>query len=133
MTGRRCVACFVLALSLGWAGAAPVPPERPRLIVLTDIENEPDDTQSLVRLLLYANDIELHGLVATTSTHLRGGVHPESIRRVIDRYGQVLPRLRQHDPRYPPATELLTRVAAGQPGYGLQAIGEGRDTPGSHL
>jgi hypothetical protein len=130
------MARWIAALLLGLCGltaAADSLPERPRLIVLTDIENEPDDTQSLVRLLLYANDIELRGLVATTSTHLREAVHPESIRRLIGRYAQVLTRLRQHDPAYPAAAELLARVAAGQPGYGLQAIGEGRDTPGSAL
>ncbi|HEV6965699.1 DUF1593 domain-containing protein [Roseateles sp.] len=128
----RWLAALLLGLC-GLAAAAAAAPGRPRLIVLTDIENEPDDTQSLVRLLLYANDIELRGLVATTSTHLRDRVHPESIRRLIGRYAQVLPRLRQHDPAYPAAAELLARVAAGQPGYGLQAIGEGHDTPGSEL
>jgi hypothetical protein len=133
---HRLIARWIVVLLLGlsdMAAAAPATPVRPRLVVLTDIENEPDDTQSLVRLLLYANDIELRGLVATTSTHLRDRVHPESIRRIVERYGQVLPRLRRHDPRYPLASELLARVAAGQPGYGLQAIGEGRDTPGSAL
>ncbi len=109
------------------------PSDKPRLFVLTDIENEPDDTQSLVRLLLYANDIELRGLVATTSVHMKEGVHPESIVRVVDRYAQVLPRLRLHDPAYPDAEQLLSRVAPGQPGYGLQAIGDGHDTPGSEL
>ncbi|HJV69232.1 DUF1593 domain-containing protein [Ideonella sp.] len=115
------------------ASAAAAPPAKQRLIVLTDIENEPDDTQSLVRLLLYANDIELRGLVATTSVHMRQGVHPESIRRVIARYAQVLPRLRRHDRAYPEAAQLLARVAPGQPGYGMKAIGDGRDTPGSEL
>lgn len=115
------------------ASATEGPPTKPRLVVLTDIENEPDDTQSLVRLLLYANDIELRGLVATTSVHLRQGVHPESIRRVIERYGQALPSLRRHDAAYPDTAQLLARVAPGQPGYGLQAIGDGRDTPGSEL
>ncbi|MBW8893175.1 MAG: DUF1593 domain-containing protein, partial [Burkholderiales bacterium] len=91
----------------GGASAASTAPEapavKPRLVVLTDIENEPDDTQSLVRLLLYANDIELRGLVATTSVHMKQGVHPESIKRLIERYAQVLPRLREHDPAYPDA------------------------------
>jgi hypothetical protein len=106
---------------------------RPRVVVLTDIENEPDDTQSLVRLLLYANDIELRGLVATTSVHLPKAVHPEAIRRILDRYAEVLPRLREHDAAYPGADELRVRVAAGQDGYGMQAVGEGRGSPGSEL
>ena len=38
---------------------------RPRVVVLTDIANEPDDQMSLVRLLLYSNQLELEGLVAT--------------------------------------------------------------------
>lgn len=134
----------VLSALLGLASLCMTPPAasqtaslpssvKPRVFVLTDIENEPDDTQSLVRLLLYANDLDLRGLVATTSTHMRDSVHPESIRRVIQRYGQVLPRLREHDRAYPDASQLLALVASGQPGYGMQAIGEGRDSPGSAL
>ena len=30
-----------------------------RVIVLTDIEADPDDTQSLIRLLLYSNQIDV--------------------------------------------------------------------------
>ncbi|HAH23006.1 MAG TPA: hypothetical protein DCL77_04460, partial [Prolixibacteraceae bacterium] len=37
-----------------------------RLIVLSDIEAEVDDTESFVRLLLYSNEIDLKGLIATT-------------------------------------------------------------------
>lgn len=42
-----------------------------RLIVLTDISTlnseygEPDDTQSLIRLLLYSNEFDIEGLIAT--------------------------------------------------------------------
>src|SRR4051794_31191116 len=42
----------------------PSPAERPRLIVLTDISSlqarvaEPDDGQSMIRLMLYANDLD---------------------------------------------------------------------------
>ena len=44
---------------------------KPRVFVLTDIENEPDDAQSLVRFLTYANHFDVEGLVATTSMHQR--------------------------------------------------------------
>lgn len=50
-----------------------ISPENPtsenkhRLIVLSDIEADPDDTQSFVRLLLYSNEIDIEGLIATTS------------------------------------------------------------------
>ena len=46
---------------------------RPRLFVLTDLANEPDDEESLVRLLVSANEFDIEGLVATTSIHLRKG------------------------------------------------------------
>ena len=39
-----------------------------RMIVLTDIGAEVDDTESMVRLLLYSDVIDIQGLVATTST-----------------------------------------------------------------
>ena len=34
---------------------------------MPDIEADPDDTQSMVRLLLYSNEIDIRGLIATTS------------------------------------------------------------------
>jgi hypothetical protein len=36
-----------------------------RVVVLTDIENEPDDAQSLVRLLLYSNLFDLGAALST--------------------------------------------------------------------
>ena len=48
--------------------------QKHRVVVLTDIEADPDDTQSLVRLLLYANQIDIKGLVATTSCWLQSEV-----------------------------------------------------------
>ena len=43
---------------------------RPRVVVMTDIANEPDDQMSLVRFLLYSNGWDTEGLVASTSTCL---------------------------------------------------------------
>lgn len=81
-----------------------------RLIVLTDIENEPDDSQSLVRLLTYANQIDIEGLIATTSIHLQKRVAPETIHRIVDAYGKVQPNLLKHEPGYPTAQALKTRI-----------------------
>ena len=47
-----------------------------RAIILTDVENEPDDSESLVRLMLYSNVIDIKGIIATTSTHMRNVVRP---------------------------------------------------------
>jgi hypothetical protein len=119
------------------AGASSAGPETPaprhRLAVLTDIGADPDDIQSLVRLLLYANDIDIEGLVATTSTHLPNTVNPDWIRKAIVAYAKVLPNLRQHDPRYPDAGALDARVASGAAAYGMAGVGEGKATAGSDL
>lgn len=93
-------ACTLAALpASAGASLADQPPERARLIVLTDIGNEPDDAESMVRLLVHANDIEIVGLVATTSRHLPRDPTPRLIAERIDAYGQVLANLRQHSPR----------------------------------
>lgn len=106
--------------------------EKPhRLIVLTDIEADPDDSQTMVRLLLYANQIDIEGLIATTSTHQRTKVVPETIHRIIDAYGKVQPNLLKHESGYPPAQELHALVKQGLPVYGMGAVGEGHDSEGS--
>lgn len=102
-----------------------------RLIVLTDIEADPDDTESLVRLLLYSNEIDLEGLIATTSTWKQTSVAPESIRAVIAAYARVRDNLLLHDRRYPPADVLRSLVKSGRPEYGLGGVGPGKDSEGS--
>jgi hypothetical protein len=47
--------------------------------VLTDIANEPDDQMSMVRLLVYSNQLDIEGLVATTSTWMKRTVRPDVI------------------------------------------------------
>lgn len=54
--------------------------DRPRLFVLTDLANEPDDEESLVRLLAYANEFDIEGIVATTSC-------PRCLRASATRFG----------------------------------------------
>ncbi len=107
------------------------PTGKHRVIVLTDIEADPDDTQSMVRLLLYSNVIDIKGLIATTSTHMRDQIHPESIERVIRAYGKVKPNLARHEAGYPDAETLLKLVKRGLPEYGMKGIGGGKDSQGS--
>jgi len=102
-----------------------------RAIILTDIEADPDDTQSMIRLLLYSNEIDLKGLIATTSIHQRSNVYPESIRRLIRAYARVRVNLLEHAADYPEADSLLRLVKQGLPVYGLQGVGAGQDSPGS--
>src|ERR1700741_5324411 len=58
--------------------------DKNRVIVLTDIANEPDDQMSMVRFLVYANEFDIEGLVACTSTWMRSRVRPDVIQKVID-------------------------------------------------
>ena len=90
--------------------------EKPRIFILSDILNEPDDSQSLVRYLLYSNEFQTEGIVATTSTWLPNETHPEAIREIIRAYGSVVGNLNQHVPeykQYSSAEELLDVVFSG--------------------
>lgn len=107
--------------------------EKPRVFVLTDIENEPDDTMSMVRFVTYANHFDVEGLVATTSTHQKNRVAPQRIRRIVEAYGKVRDNLERHEPGFPTADFLLARISEGLPVYGMQGVGEGKDSPASEL
>ncbi len=107
--------------------------DKPRVLVLTDIENEPDDAQSLVRLLLYSHQFQLEGLVASTSYWLNNSVCPEKIHEILDAYEAVLPNLKQHADGWPEIDYLRKRVTAGLPVYGMEGVGEGKDSGGSNL
>ena len=107
---------------------------KPRLIVMTDIStlvtrrSEPDDTQSMVRLMLYSNQIDIQGLIATQTNH-DDKVYPEYIEEIVRKYGDVRPNLLLHDANYPTSEYLLSTVKAGNPKRDV--IGEGEDTEGS--
>ena len=109
---------------------------RSRLVVLTDIstltadQGEPDDTQSLVRLLLYANELDIEGLIASHTRH-RDAVNPGFIEAIVQRYGQVHANLLLHDARYPSPETLLPVIRGGH--RDRDHVGPDRDSPGSEL
>lgn len=107
--------------------------EIPRVFVLTDIENEPDDAQSMVRFLTYSNQWDVEGLVATTSVHMQENTAVWRIREIVEAYGKVRDNLNKHEPGYPTAEYLLSIIKEGLPDYGMRAVGEGNDSPGSEL
>lgn len=92
--------------------------EKIRLFLLTDISSmtggyaEPDDGQSLVRLLLYANQFDIEGLVATHSKHWCDA-KPEYIRTAIAAYSKMWEQLKEHDPNYPDPEKLSNLVKKG--------------------
>ncbi len=127
---RYMTLCLLVAVfSLGASVAA----EKPRVFVLTDIENEPDDAMSLVRFLTYANHFEIEGLAATTSIHQQNRIAPERIRRIVQAFGKVRDNLERHEKGYPAADDLMGRVTEGIPVYGMNGVGEGMDSPASEL
>jgi hypothetical protein len=92
---------------------------RLRLLIETDAGGDPDDEQSLVRFLLYANEWDVEGMIANRAEARRGENRNVErtgfgiVRRLIDAYGRCYPKLVQHDPRYPTAETLRQRTVAG--------------------
>ena len=125
-------AALVLSVALV-AGLWPSPADaqKARVLVLTDIENEPDDAMSMVRLLTYANQWDIEGLVATTSVHQKDKTAAWRIRQIVEAYGKVRDNLEKHEPGYPSADSLLSVIREGRPAYGMGAVGAGMDSPGS--
>ena len=109
------------------------PEQKHRLIILTDLENEPDDSQTMVKLLMYSNEIDIEGLIAVTSRWLPRLVFPESIKVRVQAFGVVRTNLMRHAPGWPTEKHLLDRIAGGQRGYGMTAVGDGKSTEGSEL
>ncbi len=104
---------------------------KPRVIVITDISNEPDDEESLVRFLVYSNEFDVEGLIASTSTWLKKGPREDIIRRQVAAYGQVRDNLLKHAAGYPSADDLLAVTCTGQTGFGMASVGDGKTTAGS--
>lgn len=120
---------WVLVLDSGGQGRA-------RLIVLTDIGGDPDDQQSMVRLMTYANEFDIEGLIASASgtpgelkEHV---VRPGLISDIVNGYAQVRPNLARHAEGFPAPEELQRVVKSGNRFRGVDAIGAGRDSEGSN-
>src|SRR5579863_9900412 len=128
IAGRLVLLVLLLAPFVGTAQS-----KKHRVVVLTDIEADPDDTQSLIRFLTYCNQWDVEGLIATTSIHQKTRVAPESIIRVLDAYGKVRPNLLLNEKGYPTALMLKDKVRHGLAVYGMAGVGEGHDSPGSEL
>ena len=104
---------------------------RNRLFVLTDIGNEPDDQMSFVRLLLYANEIDIEGVAATTSQHLRDKLHDDTLHRIVAAYGAVRPSLVKHAPGWPTAAALDRAITTGPVRFGMAGIDPAMPSPGA--
>ena len=84
---------------------------RHRVLVSTDIGGtDPDDQQSMVHLLLYADVFDLEGLVSSPY----GPGRKSHILEVIDRYERDYPNLRSHSDRYPTPDALRAITKQGE-------------------
>ena len=105
--------------------------EKARVIVLTDIENEPDDAQSMVRFLTYSNHWEVEGLIATTSVHQKKKIAAWRIREIVSAYGKVRDNLLLHEKGYPDSNYFKSIIKEGYADFGMNAVGKGKDSEGS--
>ncbi len=127
---------IALIAACGVAQPALAPPVdsfagHPRVVIISDIGNEPDDQMSFVRLLLYSNELDLEAMIATTSTWQKTATHPETMHAIVRAYSQVRPNLLLHAKGWPTGESLDRRVFAGQPAYGMAATGAGKASAGS--
>src|SRR5262249_15025491 len=121
---RLMLPLVVAALGAAALPAAAAPPDkgRLRLIIETDAGGDPDDEQSLVRFLLYANEWDVGGIISSRAkVRAKENRNPERtglgvITRLIKAYGKCYPNLVKHDPRYPKPEALFKRTVAGYGG-----------------
>jgi hypothetical protein len=124
---------------------------KPRVIILSDFppldvipgganqgpaekRSDPDDVQSMVRFLVYANEFNVEGLVASAGT-FANIARKQNILDILNLYDQVDENLKKHDSRYPTADQLRAVTGQGRDKtWGKPAdeiIGEGRDSEAS--
>jgi len=128
---------------------------KPRLVVCTDIapaDVEPDDMESMVRLMAYADMFEIEALI--TSVGWNCDPYPREwsqyMYRVIDAYEKDLPNLMKRSKQkgflsqkkeagyqeigyWPCADYIRSRAVMGSIDGGIRSIGEHHDSPGSEL
>jgi hypothetical protein len=132
----KCNMLLLLAV-LGLAAPGSAQESPVRLIVETDAGGDPDDEQSLVRLLVYASELDIEGIIANRKT----AREPENknpvrdglgiVRALVNAYGECHGNLVHHDPRFPPPERLLARTVAGYDDTddGVQLIIRAVDSP----
>ena len=151
----RYVALTILSLILSITSTAASKDLKPRLVVCTDIapaDVEPDDMESMVRLMAYADMYEIEAII--TSVGWNCDPYPpewsQYLHQVLDAYSHDVPNLMkrsgqhsflplskecrtQHIGYWPSADYLKSRAVMGSVHGGIKAIGENNDSPGSQL
>ena len=95
----------------------------------------------MIHMLMCSNEFEPVALLAVTGKYLHPGMkpvyrrvtHPELFTAIIDAYGDVVDNLKKHATGWHSEEYLHSIVRAGNPGYGIDDVGEGKSSPGSQL
>jgi hypothetical protein len=151
MLKKGIISTFVVSLFLALSATSFSAELKPRLIVLTDISPataEPDDMESMIRLMAHADLFEIEGLVASTGWSNSGGQErPDLIQDVINAYEKDLPNLRKRSGQsgnlpdesrqqigyWPSPDYLRSRTVVGSKNMGYSFIGKENVSDGSNL
>lgn len=95
--------------------------EKPRIIVLTDIGGDVDDEQSFTRFLMYADQFDIEGLIATSirifpniaRRPIDGEPQPRYLVEWINAYAKVRGNLMKHSEGWPEPNVLLGMIKKG--------------------
>ncbi len=140
---------FFLFMLLFIISSVPLLYAKPILIILTDIGGDPDDQQSLVRLLVYANEFNIKGIILKHwKEYGNEGFTPQQqynlTKSYINAYGNVVGNLSRHAKGYPTKSYLLSIIKRGGVNVPCtlgnsrvsnimnKVIGPGKDTEGSN-
>ena len=117
---KRRTAAFAVAFAFAataWAEGEHGPatmPERPRILITTDIGGtDPDDNQSMMHYLLYCNLFDCEGLVSSPSY---GDGNKGEIIRMVGLYEKDLPELKRHAGNWPSPDYLRSVAKQGRKG-----------------
>ncbi|MBN2575633.1 MAG: DUF1593 domain-containing protein [Deltaproteobacteria bacterium] len=123
------------ATSAGGSGGGSAVSFKPRVINTTDLKADPDDEQSMVRQLVYADWFDLEGLVVTTGCwrKTQDSSGKALLDKIVNAYGQVVSNLKVHSPDFPSLEYMKSVSVMGQTGYSMGGVGDGKDSAGSNL
>ncbi|EGF25686.1 protein containing DUF1593 [Rhodopirellula baltica WH47] len=124
---------LTITVVFGLTTASSADYSKPRMIVTTDLGADPDDDQSLVRLLVSANEFDIEGLVVSTGCWKKTQSNTKMLDKIVDAYGECYDNLKVHAEGFPTPDYLRSISVMGQLGYGMSDVGDGKDSPGSDM
>jgi hypothetical protein len=99
-----------------------------------DHSSDPDDVQSMVRFLLYSNEFDVEGLIASSAT-FANRAKKQNILDIINLYEKVYVNLRSHDTLFPSPDYLRSVTFQGRSGTWGGSVnsntGAGKDSEAS--